>query len=152
MKSVFNGFSISSLFMNTYSFLSLGILWSASNFISPSGFPRNSNVIKFLGRSPLSIVFIRFPDKNLRIDVGWEKKTMKKRQRMNEQQMFDYSDHEYSYKVHTILVNLMIFPICLVSLLANYHPDHYVFHMSINSFIFINIKISFDAKWADSER
>lgn len=50
---------------NTYSFLSLGIFWNASNLISPNGLPRSSRVIKFFGRSSVFIVLIRFPDKNL---------------------------------------------------------------------------------------
>lgn len=66
--------------------------------------------------------------------------------------MFDLADHEYNYKVRTILVNLMIFPIYLVSLLANCHPDHYVIHMKINPFILLKISINFIAERADNER
>lgn len=56
----------------TYNFLSLGILWRAPNLISPNGLPRNSNTIKFFGRSSFFMLFIRFPDKNL-----WHKQKLK---------------------------------------------------------------------------
>ena len=99
--------------LKTYNFLSLGILWSASNLISLNGLPRNSNVIRFFGRSSLSIVFIRFPDKNLqkRKKIAFEIAL----NRWCWNCSLFHLQLEIRFKRLTIPEDLTFFPICTVS-------------------------------------